>query len=289
MNKQPRHIEYHTKHSHTMLKALLRTTVRLNKTKRFNTFSSWTASSSKTKRFNTFSSWTASSSKAASPREILGVSPTSTLEEIDIAYRKLLLQVHPDQGGTTEAFLRVKQAREILTVQSNPELEQQSGGGLRKKSFEKRFQEAVSSKQLDQAWSLWSIVMSNQLEDPLSIGMCETYLQLLTTETGIKEKASVDKPAVQVEGVTNERWEGLLVACDAFQYLRENNQFGDSTLKVEEQAWNGLLWHLAQLPRNEAGGSAVMNDILLVCKRMDTLDILQDLELLRTQIFQGRT
>ena len=253
------------------MKALLRTTIRLNKTKRFNTFSSWTASSS----------------KAASPREILGVSPTSTLEEIDIAYRKLLLQVHPDQGGTTEAFLRVKQAREILTVQSNPELEQQSGGGIRKKSFEKRFQEAVTSKELDHAWSLWSIVMSNQLEDPLSIGMCETYLQLLT-ETGIKEKASVDS-AVQVEGVTNERWEGLLVACDAFQYLRENNQFGNSNLKVEEQAWNGLLWHLAQLPRNEAGGSAVMNDILLVCKRMDTLDILQDLELLRTQIFQGRT
>ena len=53
----------------------------------------------------------------------------------------------------------------------------------------------------------------------------------------------------------------------------------------EIAAWNGLLWHLAQLPE----GWSSMNDILIVCKRMDMLGIQQDLELLRTHIFVGRT
>ena len=75
---------------------------------------------------------------------------------------------------------------------------------------------------------------------------------------------------------------------DAFQVLRENGQFQNKEA-VEENVWNGLLWHLAQLPRDEEGGSLVMNDILTVCKRMDMLNIQQDQELLRTQIFMGRT
>ena len=81
--------------------------------------------------------------------------------------------------------------------------------------------------------------------------------------------------------------EGLLVAMDAFFLLREHDNY-DGT-GVEEGAWNGLLWHLAQLPRDEAGGSAVMNDILTVCKRMDDLGVQYDMELLRTQVFPGRT
>ena len=232
------------------------------------------------------SSWTSSSNKASSPWEILSLPTTANPTEIDIAYRSLLMKVHPDHGGTTEEFLRVKQAREVLIVQSNPDLEIKSTG-LRKKSFAKRFDEAVTSHDLDHAWSLWSLVMSNQSPEPVSLSMCETYLQLLT------RSGALDKPNESNETkeggdavVTNDRWAGLLVAMDAFQSLRESNQFG---IGMEEGAWNGLLWHLAQLPRDEVGGSAVMNDILTVCKRMDSLDIPQDLELLRTHIFQGRT
>ena len=238
------------------------------------------------------STWT--SSRAASPWQILGLEPGTEVEDIDIAYRKLLLQVHPDQGGTTEAFLRVKQAREVLVAQSNPALFEHSKSGLRKRSFAQRFDATVRTNDLDEAWSMWSVVMSNQLDEPITVAMCETYLQLLTS-TGKEEKArerEKDKAAAtSAEDSTNqvvpERWEGLLVAMDAFEYLKENQQFEQTG--VEEAAWNGLLWHLAQLPRDEIGGSAIMNDILVVCKRMDSLNVPQDLELLRTHIFQGRS
>ena len=232
------------------------------------------------------STWNSNSVKSVSPYEILGLPTTAQPQEIDIAYRKLLMKVHPDHGGSTEAFLRVKQAREVLIAQSNPDLEIKSSGGIRKKSFAQRFNDAVKSRELDQAWSLWSIVLANNLHDePVTLEMCETYLQLLTQSSVTEKKQHQD---TTTEGVIVTRWEGLLVAMDAFQVLRENGQFQNKEA-VEENVWNGLLWHLAQLPRDEEGGSLVMNDILTVCKRMDMLNIQQDQELLRTQIFMGRT
>ena len=59
------------------------------------------------------STWNSNSVKSVSPYEILGLPTTAQPQEIDIAYRKLLMKVHPDHGGSTEAFLRVKQAREV--------------------------------------------------------------------------------------------------------------------------------------------------------------------------------
>ena len=234
------------------------------------------------------STWNSNSVKSVSPYEILGLPTTAQPQEIDIAYRKLLMKVHPDHGGSTEAFLRVKQAREVLIAQSNPDLEIKSSGGIRKKSFAQRFNDAVKSRELDQAWSLWSIVLANNLHDePVTLEMCETYLQLLT-QSSVTEKIEKQHQDTTTEGVIVTRWEGLLVAMDAFQVLRENGQFQNKEA-VEENVWNGLLWHLAQLPRDEEGGSLVMNDILTVCKRMDMLNIQQDQELLRTQIFMGRT
>ncbi len=46
----------------------------------------------------------------ASAHAILGVPRGATVEEIKRAFRKLALTTHPDHGGATEAFLRVKRA-----------------------------------------------------------------------------------------------------------------------------------------------------------------------------------
>ncbi|MFB6183383.1 MAG: J domain-containing protein [Haloarculaceae archaeon] len=40
----------------------------------------------------------------------LGLSPTAGLEDVKRAYRKRVMEVHPDQGGDERAFQRVRQA-----------------------------------------------------------------------------------------------------------------------------------------------------------------------------------
>jgi len=47
-------------------------------------------------------------------RHILGVSPQASPEEITHAWRKLMRQAHPDQGGSQEDAVRLNQARDIL-------------------------------------------------------------------------------------------------------------------------------------------------------------------------------
>ena len=59
-----------------------------------------------------------------------------------------------------------------------------------------------------------------------------------------KDTTSANKVNEIVEA---DRWEGLLVAMDGLQALRESKLF-DTTQNTEERAWNGLLWHLSQLP-----------------------------------------
>jgi len=44
----------------------------------------------------------------------LGVPKTATAAEIKRAYRKLVLEVHPDQGGDAARFKRVQAAYETL-------------------------------------------------------------------------------------------------------------------------------------------------------------------------------
>ena len=218
-----------------------------------------------------------------SPWEILGVAREATREEIDKAYRSLIFEHHPDHGGTTEDFLRVKQARESLVARIDPdfELDGGSGGGLRRKGFGQRFEEAVQQHDLDKAWTLWASAMGGLQDIEITADITETYLQLLT-KSSPQEASRSASTGGDSGGVPKLRWEGLLVSMDAFQHLRE---IGLLEADEEKAAWNGLLWHLAQLPE----GWSSMNDILIVCKRMDMLGIQQDLELLRTHIFVGRT
>src|SRR3712207_1196094 len=46
--------------------------------------------------------------------EALGVAPGATAKEIKAAYRKLSKQLHPDFGGSTEAFAAVSVAADVL-------------------------------------------------------------------------------------------------------------------------------------------------------------------------------
>ena len=194
------------------------------------------------------------SNRSASPWKILGLSNNNKKNEnkqsIDKAYRKMLLQVHPDHGGSTELFLRVKQARDTLIAQySGKDYIVSSNGNIIKKSLDRQFQEAVKIADFETAWSLWSIIASGVSGELVTIKMLDTYLELLTKMNNDEQKKNKDTTSANKvnEIVEADRWEGLLVAMDGLQALRESKLF-DTTQNTEERAWNGLLWHLSQLP-----------------------------------------
>ena len=65
--------------------------------------------------------------------EILGVSRKCSQEEIISAYRKKVIETHPDKGGDSITFQNVRKAYEIL---SNPELRRNYDLWLNKKENE---------------------------------------------------------------------------------------------------------------------------------------------------------
>jgi len=57
------------------------------------------------------------------PFEVLGVDPDADDAEIDQAYRRRVMETHPDQGGSVRAFQRVKTAYEQIVSMRNGEAE----------------------------------------------------------------------------------------------------------------------------------------------------------------------
>jgi|SRR5210317_1671665 DnaJ-class molecular chaperone len=50
--------------------------------------------------------------------QILGVGPSSSQEEIKQAYRRLSMEHHPDRGGDSAKFNKVKEAFNVLSDQA---------------------------------------------------------------------------------------------------------------------------------------------------------------------------
>jgi hypothetical protein len=53
----------------------------------------------------------------AHARALLGVSETASREEIIDAHRRLVAQVHPDRGGTSELVHEANSARDLLLAE----------------------------------------------------------------------------------------------------------------------------------------------------------------------------
>lgn len=56
-------------------------------------------------------------------RSVLGVQPGAGLEELESAYRRAAKTVHPDRGGSEEAFQQVRIAFEVLKAEPTGEEE----------------------------------------------------------------------------------------------------------------------------------------------------------------------
>lgn len=50
-----------------------------------------------------------------SPFDVLGIDPETDRSEVERAYRRRVKETHPDLGGSTREFLRVRQAYEAIT------------------------------------------------------------------------------------------------------------------------------------------------------------------------------
>lgn len=55
--------------------------------------------------------------------QVVGVSPNATADEIKKAFRRKAMELHPDQGGSDEAFRELKEAFEYLITSQTKEIE----------------------------------------------------------------------------------------------------------------------------------------------------------------------
>ena len=52
--------------------------------------------------------------KPIDPYALLGVTATASLDDVKAAFRRMALAHHPDRGGTSDAFIRVKRAYDAI-------------------------------------------------------------------------------------------------------------------------------------------------------------------------------
>ena len=81
--------------------------------------------------------------------DILNINKDATQKEILEAYRKRVIEVHPDRGGNPIDFMNVRKAYEIL---SNPEIRT-------------KYDKWVYKKDLETKRSLWLVFIQSFLND----------------------------------------------------------------------------------------------------------------------------
>ena len=54
--------------------------------------------------------------------EALGLQPNATMEEVRLAYKQQAQQIHPDKGGTAEAFLKLREHYEAALLEASKPL-----------------------------------------------------------------------------------------------------------------------------------------------------------------------
>jgi ferredoxin len=88
------------------------------------------------------------------PFEILGVNRDADDATVDQAYRRRVMETHPDQGGSTRAFQRVKAAYERIVAMRNGETDSGDGDDADHRDAGSRVEYLNYEVIADRGWSL---------------------------------------------------------------------------------------------------------------------------------------
>lgn len=88
------------------------------------------------------------------PFDVLGVDPDADEAEIDQAYRRRVIETHPDQGGSAVAFQRVKAAYEVIRAELDGESRDGDGRTTRSRPAGSRIEYLNYQVIDDHGWSL---------------------------------------------------------------------------------------------------------------------------------------
>lgn len=100
------------------------------------------------------------------PRQVLGISPNASIDEVKKAYKKLALRHHPDKGGSSEKFKQISEAYMSIvnedSIFNNPDLVSSFDDFLRTTFKNKKAKPIETIKiTLEEAFASTDVVVDN--------------------------------------------------------------------------------------------------------------------------------
>lgn len=177
--------------------------------------------------------------------DLLQVAPTATPEEIRVAYRRLSRTLHPDAGGSAEAFRDLTQARDVLLDPVRRQRYDQTGEILPQEA--ENSLRARASNYLAQAFL--ALVEHPGVED---LDLAEAVRERLRRELGQLEAGKLN---------TQAQIKRLKKLAKRFKVKGKRRNLGRQTFLAAAAEKEKLLQQLAEEVSLRAEASALLNDI----------------------------